>query len=164
MCRDHREAVVHDFLLLSVPSLLPVLVHEILRLTLSTNVGGHKTLERPFDLSKFPNLEEVDFGVSWVGGGLLWIHTALSTLRPATSPRLSAVQLNFTRSPITNQSVETAIEETGNDLRQIAAEVARIECEFKGAANFTVVRDPWFKVVLDALDVRFHFCAVGNTS
>jgi len=52
---------------------------------------------RPFDLSKFPNLHEVDIGVGWKGGSLLWIPMTLSTLRPATSPHLSVIKLRFTR-------------------------------------------------------------------
>jgi len=44
-----------------------------------------------------------------------------------------------------------------NDLRRISDEIARIEREFKGAVNFTVLRDSEFGVALDALGVRFRF-------
>ena len=41
------------------------------------------------------------------------------------------------------------------DLRRIADEIARIECEFEGAVNCTVVPNSNFRVALDALNVRF---------
>lgn len=49
------------------------------------------------------------------------------------------------------------IKDAGEDLRLIAGEVARIEHEFKGAVNFTIVRSSEFKAVLDTLNVRFCF-------
>ena len=85
------------------------------------------------------------------GESLPWIPMALSTLRPATSPHLSVIKLDFSSS--TSRPVETRITDLGNDLRRIASEVARIECEFGGVVNFTVVRDPVFAVVLDSLNV-----------
>ena len=129
-----------------------------------SGVDGRGAFERSFDFSKFPNLKEVDLGIGWIGGGLLWIPPALSTLRPVTSPRLFAIQLNFVQPFTANRSVETAIEHIGDDLRRVADEVARIKCEFKGAVNVTVFRDPAFKVVLDTLDVRLHLCRVCDTS
>ena len=132
-------------------------------LTLSTGVGGQGGFGRPFDLSKFPNLEEVDFGASYrVTEDLHWIPASLSTLRPATSPRLSAVQLTFTHSPQINRFVEAAIETMGNDLRRTANEVTRIQRKFGGGVNLTVVRDTGFKAVFDKLSVRFHSCRVGD--
>ena len=122
----------------------------------SLEVGGCDAFERSFDFSKFPNLQKVYLGVGWVGGNLLWILTALSTLRPATSPRLSTIQLKFTRPPTRTRYVETAIECTVDDLRRIADEVTRIKREFKGALSVTVLRDPKFEAVLDAFNVRFH--------
>jgi len=117
----------------------------------------HDTFGRSFDFSKFPHLQEVTFGFTakWQGGGLPWIPMALPTLRPSTSPRLSVIRLGFT-SP-TGLSAETMIAVMGNDLRRIADEVARIECEFEGAVNFTVLRDIEFWAVLDSLNVRFRF-------
>jgi len=92
-----------------------------------------------------------------MGGGLLLIPMALSTLKPATSTHLSAIQLNFVWQSSAYQSVETAIEGAGDDLRWVAAEVTRIEREFEGAENLTVVWDSGFKAVLDKLNVRFSF-------
>ena len=102
--------------------------------------------------------------VDWIGGGLLWIPSALSTLKSVTSPRLFAIRLSFVQAYTTNRSVETAVENIGHDLQRVADEVARIEREFKGVVNVTVLRDLAFKEVLDTLDVRFHFCRMGNTS
>ena len=81
---------------------------------------------------------------------------ALSTLRPATSPRLSIITLSLsaTTSPA---DVETVITKIGNDLRRIADEVSRIEREFEGAVDFTVIPDAKFHAVLDSLNVRFSF-------
>ena len=97
------------------------------------------------------------FTVGWKEVGPAWIPAALSTLRPATSPRLSAIRLNFTSSSITNKSIETLIEYTGNDLRRVADELSRIEREFEGAVNFAVSRDSAFEAVLDTLNVRSRF-------
>jgi len=80
---------------------------------------------------------------------------ALSTLKPATSPRLSVIKLEFVSPP--RVLVEDMIAGTGNDLRRIAGEVARIEHEFEGVVNFTVLRDSRFGAVLDTLKVRFRF-------
>ena len=82
---------------------------------------------------------------------------AFSTLRPATSPRLSAIRLDFARVSSINQPLETLVERLGNDLRWIADEFVRIEREFEGAVNLTVVRGPEFEVLLDMLNVSFRF-------
>jgi len=108
-------------------------------------LDGRGSFEWSFDFSKFPNLQEVNFGcrVGQREGGVPWIHLALSTLRPATSPRLSAIRLKFTNeSSIVSQSAETLIEDMGNDPQRIAGEVARIEREFKKMVTLTVLRDP----------------------
>jgi len=81
-----------------------------------------------------------------------WIPMALSTLGP-TSPRLSVVKLDFTSS--TGQPIETMVADMGNMLRQIADEIARLEREFKGRVNITVVPDTKFQAVFGALNVRF---------
>lgn len=102
----------------------------------------------------------MDFGVGWVVGGLPWIPAALLTLKRATSPRLSALQLNFVDSSPRTHPVETSIADMGSDLRQAAGEVARIEREYEGAVKLNVPRDPRFKVAFDTLNVRLHFCGV----
>lgn len=121
-------------------------------------LDGYENFGGSFNFSKFPNLRGLEFGftVDWGEGYLPWIPIALSTLRPATSPRLSTIRLDFSGSSTIDRSVETFIEETGSDLRQIADEVARIDREFGGAVDFTVAPDSKFKVVFDRLYVTFH--------
>ena len=80
---------------------------------------------------------------------------ALSKIRHATSPRLSTLGLDFSSSTTINDSAGTWIKNAGNDLRQIADEVTRIEREFEGALNFNMVWDSMFRVVFDTLDVSF---------
>jgi len=103
----------------------------------------------------------VNFGlrVGWKQGGLHWIPIAVSTLRSTTSPRLSSLQLDLAGTPL-NQSVESLIEDMGNDLQRIADEVTRIDREFEGAVNITVVSDSKFKTVLNTLDVSFCFAVL----
>ena len=129
-----------------------------------SNVDGNGTIERSFDFSDSPNVQEVNFGVIWVDGALRWIPVALSTLGPTTSPRLSVIRLHFARSHIVTRTVETLIHETSYDLRWVADEVARIEREFKGAVNVTVRLDAVFEEALNTLNVSFHFCGVNDTS
>ena len=131
---------------------------EISPLTLLPDVDGYEPFERSFDFSKSKNLQELSFGfrTGWKEGGLPWIPMALSTLRRATSPRLSTIRLDFTGAAIANRPIENLIKNMGDDLRRIANEVARIQREFDGAVNFAVLLDPVFEVVLDTLNVRFR--------
>ena len=86
------------------------------------------------------------------GSGFPWIPKALSTLgRPATSPHLSAIELDFRPS-----TAKTMAAEMGSDLQWIAVEVARIEHEFEGLVFITVVPDPNFRTLLKPLNVRFR--------
>jgi len=128
-------------------------------------VGGYDTIERSFDFSKFPNLQEVDFffRVGREGGAVPWIALALSTLKPATSPRLSAIRLDFGGPPIDTRSVESLVKDAGDDLRQIASEVVRIEREFgEGVVNVIVLRDQLYGAVLDTLNVSFRLRSRGH--
>ena len=156
MCQDPRQVLIHRLLLLLDPFHLVqlFLLREISTLILPPDVDGSEVFERSFDFSEFPNLQEVEFGVGWRCNGLPWIHIALSTLRPATSPRLSTIQLDFTRPSPSGRFVDVFTESVGDDLRWIADEIVRIEREFMGAVNSTVLRDPWFKMVFDTLNVR----------
>ena len=91
-----------------------------------------------------------------MGGSLLWIPRALSTIKLTTSPRLSAVQLSFARPPTaTHPTVVALIESAGKDLRWVTGEVARIKREFEGPLNLTMLQDPLFEVAFDGLNVRF---------
>ena len=112
--------------------------------------------ERSFDFSKFPNLHTVCFGLWGFEGRPRWIPMALSTLRPITSPRLSALQLDFFHLPDFDTPAETLVKNMGDDLRQVADEFTRIDREFEGAVNLTVDRWQSFEVVLDTLNVRLH--------
>ena len=164
MCQDPRETIVHGRRSLQVPPLLLVLTHEILTLAFSPDADGCEPFPQSFDFSKLPNLQEVDFRIGWMGGGLVWIPKVLSTLRPTTSPRLSTIQLNFTRPYTANRSVETTINVAGDDLRWVADEVARIEREFWGAVEVNVHLDSSFEALSNALNVRGHFYGVGSNS
>jgi len=122
-------------------------------------VDGRDSFERSFDLSKFPNLQEVTFGsmIGRMNQGVPWIPTALSTLRPTTSPRLSAIRYVLIDPP-TNQPAETSIRNMRIDLRRIADEVVRIRREFEGSVDLTLVPGLGFDGVLGELNVRFNFC------
>jgi len=130
---------------------------EIPMLTPFPDVVGCE-FERSFDFSGFPNLQEVAFGcrVRWKEGSIPWIPIALSTLRSVNSPHLSSIELDFAGSPL-NRPTDTYIKDMDNDLQRIADEFARIECEFEGAVNLTVAWDPKIKIVLETLNVWFHF-------
>lgn len=112
-----------------------------------------------FNFSKFPCLQEVYLATEWIGGDLCWLPGALSTIKPATSPRLSTIRLNFFILALRTDTVKILTKDAGDDLRLVANEVARIEREFGGAVKFTVFLSPGFVAVLDALkiNVGFHF-------
>jgi len=94
-----------------------------------------------FDFSKLQNTRQAAFSVRW-----LWIPPALSTLGPASSPRLSTIRLNFASHSATNQSAKTLFNDVGGGLRLVADEFARIERRFGGAGKLAVARDSVFKV------------------
>ena len=94
--------------------------------------------------------------VGQITGAIPWIPSALSTLKPATSPRLSTIRLDFAGPFISTLHAERFIKDLGDDLRRIADEVGRIEREFGGTVNFTVLRDSVFGAVLDTLDVSIR--------
>ena len=128
------------------------------------DVDRHEASDQSFDFSKFPNLQEVTLICRVYGsthGGLPWLPIALSTLKPATSPRLSAIRLDLTYWS-TPSAAETLIEDVGGDLRRVADEVSRIEREFKGAVNLTTLRDSNFEVAFETLNVRFRFLGGRN--
>jgi len=85
--------------------------------------------------------------VSRMGRGPPRIPMALSTLNPTTSPHLSSLQLTFIGSTYHLPS-QFSIGGMGNDLQRIADQVTRIKCEFDGAVNCTVIRDPSFEARL----------------
>ena len=100
--------------------------------------------------------------VGWLGGDMLWIPTALSTLRPTTSPRISVIRLNLVSGFATTRSIERLLNVASSGLRLIADEFDRIEREFEGAVDLTVVRNPWFGAAFDTLNVRSRFCGASD--
>ena len=125
-------------------------------LTLSPDVDGRESFERSFDFSKFPNIQQINFGVHWVHGGLHWIVVALSTLKPTTSPRLSKISLSFGGPSLLiflyYITGTMNLRDLGNDLQFVAEEFARIEREYQGAVRLTVHRTSEF-AQLDRLNV-----------
>jgi len=124
------------------------------------NVVHYGALEKSFDFSKLPNLREVTLiseTVDAMHGGLPWIPMALSTLKPATTPHLSTIRLDFICFSHFVPCAEILIKDMGNDLRQAADELLRVEREFEGAVNLITFGDPQFEVAFDALGVRFRF-------
>jgi len=98
-----------------------------------------------------------DLRVGGIGAGALpWIPSALSTLKPTTSPRLPTIRLDFAGPPIASLHVESLIRGMGDDLRRIADEADRIKREFEVMVKFTVVRDSVFGAALDALKVSIR--------
>ena len=101
---------------------------------LPLGVDGYEVFQRSFDFSKFQNLQEVEFGVGWMSGGLPWIPIALSTLRPVTSPYLSIVKLDFSSSPVA--SVGALVEGMPHDDPLLVAdETARIGRKIRGSGE-----------------------------
>ena len=134
-----------------------ILKHKVPTLTPFPVAGGLEASGQTFDFSKLPNLQEVELGVGWIDGSLSWIPAALSTIKPTTSQHLSIIQLSFTHTPTTKESVRSLIRDAGNDLQWVAKEVARIDARFGGAVDLTVFQDPSFEAALRALRVRFFF-------
>lgn len=87
-----------------------------------------------------------------MAGGLLWISTALSTINLTTSPRLSTLKLDIGGRPPPFAPLPLK-ERFESDIRLIDQRVARIEREFSGVTNFTMLlRYP----VVEAGGLGFH--------
>ena len=123
-------------------------------LTLLPNVDGCGASGRSLDFSKLPNIQEARFAVRWAAGGVPWIPAALSTIKPATSPRILEIRLQFV--PDTD-NVGAAIDDMGNDLRRVADQVSRIKREFKGTVKLIVDLYPAFKALKNTINVRPYF-------
>lgn len=136
------EIEIHgeDECLASTVMLAEACAGTLVRLScLVENHGGHEAFGRSFDFGKFPNLEKAEFTVHWVTGSLLWIPEALSTIKPATSPRLSVVQVIVCDYSSRYSHSRTRLD---NDFRSINEEVSQIGREFEGAVDLTVGRSP----------------------
>ena len=94
------------------------------------------------------------------GPPLHYIPVALSTLKPATSPQLSYICLDFSGPTDTSLSHSFSAsvdpEYLRNDLRWITDEFTRIEREYGGAVDLVVSRTGSF-VQLDTSNVRVSF-------
>lgn len=103
--------------------------------------GQQEVLARSFNFAEFPNLKEARFKAH---RSLLWIHKALSTIKHNAPSRLSALQLELSRSLLCRG--RNSREGLKSELRLISGEVARIERESVGAVDVTTDLPPWFKV------------------
>jgi len=82
-----------------------------------------------------------------VSRGSLWLF------RPSDPPPLHTYRY---LTPFLQLAYVPTCRNLGRDLQRIADEVARIDREFEGAVNFTVVPDSKFEVVLDTFNVSFR--------
>lgn len=83
--------------------------------------------------------------VRWGVGCLQWIPTALSTLKPTTSPHLSVIRIKLigkTRRHLPRASLE----QLDNDLKLIKHEIARIRREYVTQVDMTVDQHTRFQV------------------
>ena len=108
-------------------------------------LDGTGAPNRSFDFAKLPRLKEIRLTVSWVAGDLLWVAATLSTIKPVTSPHLSTIRLKFIGHGLPYVPFHLR-ERLINDLKLIEEHVARIECDFAGVVDLTVIRYPGFKV------------------
>ena len=128
-------------------------MYEALALTPFVGPGDHESLNRSFNFTKLPNIQEVTFTVRRIHGDILWIHKALSTLKPSTSPRLSAVRLKLGSKPPEDSPVHVR-ELPDRVIRPIEEQVARIELEYTGTVDVTVQRYPRLEVGVPTFSVH----------
>ncbi|KAF9645584.1 hypothetical protein BDM02DRAFT_492760 [Thelephora ganbajun] len=115
-----------------------------------------ETFERSFDFSKSRSLREVTFNLHWIYNDLHWIHMALSTLKPATTPHLSSIYLSFKDPGYLSRPSSAQLEKNPNDLQGVADEFVRIGREYDGEVDITVVLDTGHRL-LGIYNVRFCF-------
>ena len=77
-----------------------------------------------------------------MSGGLLWITTALSTLKPATSPCLSTVHVQYLHPSDFDEALDAMAEDLENDIPPVMDEVIRIRHEFGGEEVGTISVGP----------------------
>lgn len=106
-------------------------------------LGGREAPNQPFDFTKLPNIKQVKFKVLQTAGSIQWISTALSTLKPATSPCLTVVRLNFAVRRFLNRR---SMERLRDDLTLIEREVARVRHEFAGKVHITMNENIRYRV------------------
>ncbi|KAF9781853.1 hypothetical protein BJ322DRAFT_249939 [Thelephora terrestris] len=131
--------------LLSTVKLAQVCSKTLVKLSYTVdNYGSFEAPRRSFDFAQLPNLKEMNFAVKWLTGDLLWIPTALSTIKPVTSPHLSSIRLSFSGRDL-QEIPPHPRERLINELTVIGEDAARIEREFAGILDLTVVWYPGFE-------------------
>ena len=108
-------------------------------------LDGTRAPNRSFDFAKLPRLKEISLTVHWVAGDLLWVATTLSTIKPVTSLHLSTIRLEFHGQRLQQIPLHTR-ERLANELKFINENVTRIEREFAGVVDLTMVGYPGFEV------------------
>ena len=108
-------------------------------LTLVLGLENQETFIRTFDFAKLPNLKEADIKAHLTSAALLWVHEALSTIRPSTSSHLSILQFDYF--PLRGVP-QHLIDQFRIDLRLIEGEATRIESQFFGSVKLILTRFP----------------------
>ena len=99
-----------------------------------------------FDFSHHKSLERLSFSLLSNFASCRWLSAALSTVKPANSPRLNTITLYLHRHvpPARIVSETTLGDTTMKDLRDVGTEVKRIRDESGGRVRFEVVIPlPW---------------------
>jgi len=93
------------------------------------------------DFSHHKSLEHLSFSLLSNFASCRWLSTALSTINPANSPRLSTVTIYLHRHvPPARLVSETTLGDAAmKDLRDVGTEVKRIRDESGGKVRFEVV-------------------------
>ena len=84
-----------------------------------------------FDFSHHRSLECLSFSLLSSSAGCRWLFVALSTIKPANSPRLSVITPYPRHVPPARIASETALGTTTKNLHDIGTEVKRIEDEWR---------------------------------
>jgi len=94
-----------------------------------------------FDFSNHKSIEHLSFSLLSNFASCRWLSTALSTISPANSPRLSTVTIYLHRHvpPARLVSEPTLGASATKDLRDVGTEVKRIRDESRGKVKFEVV-------------------------
>lgn len=79
---------------------------------------------------------------------------ALSTIKPATSPYLYAIKLSLIGPPDGTLIDEGSTRALGTELKMTAGQITRIRREFNERIYFIAIRDQWFRVFLESLNLR----------
>jgi len=94
-----------------------------------------------FNFSRHASIEHLSFSLLSNFASCRWLSTALSTINPTNSPRLSTVTIYLHRHvpPVRLVSETTLGDAAIKDLRDVGTEVKRIRDESKGKVRFEIV-------------------------